>query len=133
MEQGGELFMGTYQVYQGQETIGTAETETEGLYTKVSCTCRIDGSILYRLVAEHEGQKADFGILIPMGDQFGVRTKIATKKIPADAVFRIVPKNKVAGQKFIPVYPEEPFSYIEQLKHSVFLRKNGQAGILIDE
>jgi 5S rRNA maturation endonuclease (ribonuclease M5) len=47
--------------------------------------------------------------------------------------FQIVPKDFVSTACFIPIRPEEPFSYISRLKESFLDCQNGEPGIRIEK
>ena len=40
-------------------------------------------------------------------------------------------KENTNREKYVPVYPEEPFSYMSRLKDAYLERRNGQLGIVI--
>ena len=46
--------------------------------------------------------------------------------------FRLVPKlGDHTGERFVPIYPEEPFSYISRLKDAYLARQGEQLGAVI--
>ena len=74
------------------------------------------------------------GILVPVGEEFGLDTKLPMKRFADIAPeFRLVPNKPVLEGKFIPIKPEEPFAYIERLKEGFLTYREGQLGMWIKE
>ena len=125
---------GDYEIRMGKEVIGTAAVEQQGLYYRFSCRCNISGSVICRVTVSCNGHHENLGVLIPVGDGFGLTTKLAVKKLGKGPFqFRAMPKNQKSEGKFIPIYPEEPFAYISRLQNAFLEIRNGQAGIMIGE
>lgn len=118
-----------YPVYQGQEQIGKVRLEKQGLYYRLSCRCAVkDG--MYRLTASCGEKQENLGILLPMGDGFGLDTRLPVKRLgEGEFHFRI---QHNSARTFVPICPEEPFSYIERLKKSFLEIKDGQMGIYVE-
>ena len=47
--------------------------------------------------------------------------------------FQVVPNRVVIPGQFVPIYPEEPFSYLARLKDAYLARVDGQVGAMIKE
>lgn len=125
---------GEYEIRMGKEVVGTATVEQQGLYYRFSCRCRISGSVICRVTVSCNGHHENLGVLIPMGDGFGLNTKVAVKKLgKGQFQFRAMPKHQKNEGKFIPIYPEEPFSYISRLQNAFLEVRNGQAGVVLGE
>lgn len=125
---------GEYDIFMGREAVGTATVERQGLYYRFQCRCRLSGDILCRVTVECDGHHENLGILVPMGDSFGLTTKLAVKKIGKGVLkFRIIPKHPSGKGQFIQVYPEEPFAYLSRLKNAFLEVRNGQAGVVIPD
>lgn len=125
----------TYDIYLGKQPVGEAVVEQQGLYYCFSCRCHLSGEVIYRVTVSCEGHHENLGTLVPMGDSFGLTTKLAVKKLGRGPFnFQALPKHqKAEGKKFIPVYPEEPFAYITRLQNAFLEVRNGQAGVVIGE
>lgn len=124
----------SYKVYQGQEIIGEATVEKEGLYFHIYCRCELDRESMYKLMAVWENGEENLGILIPVSGRFGLEKRIPAKRLPVEEIaFRVIPYHRSLGKRFAPVYPEEPFSYLEKLKKATFAERDGQAGVLFPE
>jgi hypothetical protein len=76
----------------------------------------------------------NLGILVPYGDIFGLDTQIPSKRLVGGIPeFTLIPKHSYVSELFLPVFPEEPFAYIEKLKNAYLERKGNQLGIAIKE
>ena len=76
----------------------------------------------------------DLGICVPHGDRFGIDTKVPIKRFGEGTMtFRLVPKhNKIEGT-FLPVSPDEPFSYIQKLQQAHLATQGGLVGVVVTE
>lgn len=121
---------GFYEVFLHDQAVGKVEVIKEGLYYRFRCRCRLSSSSVCRLVTGD----VSLGILVPMGDGFGLETKLPAKKFAQGTMeFQIMPNRPVLDGRFIPIKPEEPFAYIERLKNAYLVRQGGQVGILLKE
>ena len=122
-----------YDVLLNGTAVGEVTVRKEGLYYHFSCRCKLEGDMcrLYVSICDKEEK---LGVLIPMDGGFGLDTKIPCKRLgEGNAEFRIVPDKPVLKGQFIPIYPEEPFAYIERLKNAYLARQNGPIGSLLQE
>ena len=121
-----------YSIFSGGEEIGKVLVQRQGLYYGVCCRCALTGTIRYKLLASCGENTVDLGLCVPMGDRFGVDTKIPIKRLGEGTLtFRLQPRhNKLQGD-FVPVVPDEPFRYIRQLQNAHLARQDGIVGIVI--
>ena len=125
---------GDYEIRMGKEVVGTATVEQQGLYYRFCCRCRLSGSVICRVTVSCNGHHENLGVLIPVGDGFGLSTKVAVKKLGKGPFqFRAMPKHQKSEGEFIPIYPEEPFAYISRLQNAFLEIRNGQVGVVIGE
>jgi hypothetical protein len=125
---------GEYEIRMGKEVVGTATVEQQGLYYRFSCRCSISGSVICRVMVSCNGHHENLGVMIPIGNGFGLTTKVAVKKLGKGPFqFQAMPKHQKSEGKFIPIYPEEPFAYISRLQKAFLEIRNGQAGVVIGE
>ena len=111
---------------------GKVTVRREGLYYAFSCRCMLDGNIIYRLIVTCGAKREKLGILVPKDGGFGLDTKLPVKRIgEGELSFMLLPKQDSFSGVFIPIYPEEPFSYLSRLKESFLILQNGQPGICI--
>ncbi len=126
--------VGTYEIRLGPSVVGEATVEKQGLYYRFSCTCRLNGATMQRVMVACGGNKVDLGICVPMGDGFGLSKKVACKYLgDGEPEFFLTPRPQHSGGRFVPVYPEEPFAYMSKLKDAYLEIRNGQTGIVIWE
>ena len=125
---------GTYGVYFGNRLAGKVQVLQQGLYYRFICRCQLTGDIVCRLTVTCGEKQESLGVVVPMDGGFGLDTKLPVKRLgQGNMTFMLSPKHEVTTVHFVPIYPEEPFSYIERLKDAFLVRKNGQAGILLKE
>lgn len=110
--------------------VGKVEVRREGLYYHFYCRCQVEIDTVCRVMADKE----NLGVLIPVGNGFGLETRIPAKRFGENVPeFRLVPNRPVLEGKFIPIKPEEPFAYIARLKQAYLTRQNGEMGITVQE
>lgn len=123
-----------YGVYLGNEMAGKAQVRREGLYYCFTCRCQLSGDVVCRLYVACGDKRENLGVVVPMDDGFGLNTRIPVKRLgEGEMVFTLLPKYDIPEETFVPVYPEEPFSYIERLKNAFLARKKGQVGVSFRE
>ena len=126
--------VGTYEIRRGNETVGTAAVEKQGLYYRICCRCRVSGEGMRRIVVTCGKQREDLGICVPMDGDFGLDKKIPCKRFcTGTPEFSLLPKYPDMAGKFVPVYPDEPFAYMTRLKDAYLQVRDGQPGIVIAE
>ena len=122
---------GNYPVYFGKQAVGRVTVRKEGLYYRFCCRCSLSGEVVCRLAVICEGEPIHLGILVPMGESFGVDTSLPAKKIgQRQAEFQVLPGRVVTNGRFVPIKPEEPFAYIARLKDAFLAYQNGQPGVM---
>lgn len=123
-----------YCVYAGKKAVGKVQVLRQGLYYRFICRCRVDSGEVTRLWVSCGGQRECLGVLLPMDGGFGLNTKLPVKRLgDGEMEFSIGQKVERPEGKFVPISPEEPFSYIERLKDAYLVKKNGQLGVVLRE
>ncbi len=123
---------GSYGVYFGSQQMGKVQVLRQGLYYRFICRCQLSGDVVCRLHVACGDKRESLGVVVPMDGGFGLDTKLPVKRLgEGEMSFLLIPKHELGTANFYPVYPEEPFSYIDRLKNGYLVRKNGQAGILL--
>lgn len=121
-----------YEVFFGQETVGKVQVIRQGLYYRFICYCKLSGDVVCRLGVRCGEKTENLGVVVPMGDGFGLDKKLPVKHLGEGKMeFYLMPKHDKVQGKFVPIYPEEPFSYIERLKDAFLAQQNGQVGVII--
>lgn len=135
LQQGGLCLERSYSVYFGKESAGRVQVQRQGLYYRFVCRCRLTGDIICRLHVTCGSKGENLGIVVPMDGGFGLDTRIPVKRLgEGEMEFRLLPKHEAYEAKkeiFIPIYPEEPFAYIERLKEAYLVKRDGQTGLLL--
>lgn len=112
----------------GGQQVGKVQVIPSGLYLAFHCRCQLTGSVVCRLWAVYENHRESLGVLVPMGEGFGLDTKLPKKRFPeGKPTFLVLPKHEAAN--FAPISPEEPFAYIQRLKDGFLDRQDGQLGL----
>lgn len=123
---------GNYGVYFGNRIVGKVQVLRQGLYYRFICRCKISGDVVCRLAVVCGDNQENLGVVTPMDGGFGLDTRLPMKRLgEGEMEFLLMPKHDVGAGKFVPIYPEEPFSYIRKLKDSFLATRDGQTGILI--
>ena len=125
---------GNYSVHFGNKPVGKVQVIRQGLYYRFICRCQVAGDAVCRLCVICGDKQENLGVVIPVDGGFGLDTKLPVKRIGEGKMeFTLMPKHEVEAGKFVPIYPEEPFAYIEGLKEAFLVKKNGQMGIFINK
>lgn len=126
--------VGNYEIFFGKDKVGKVQVLREGLYYRFICRCRLTGDVVCRLAVRCGEKQENLGVVVPMGDGFGLDKKLPVKRLgEGEMEFFLGPKHDRVMGKFVPIRPEEPFAYISRLKTSFLVRQNGQAGILLED
>jgi hypothetical protein len=113
--------------------VGKAYVTEQGLYYRIRCRCAITSDVIHRLVVSCGDRQESLGILVPFGQEFGLDTKIAAKRIGRGELrFTVRPKRNEM-KELLPLSPEEPFAYIRRLKECYLVRMNGQCYAALKE
>lgn len=117
---------GSYPIFIGEESVGTALVSREGLYYRLDCQCRLRGKEIFKIYAECENGRLLLGTPTPEGDCYRLRTRLPAKRFSGET-----PRFCLRQEIFIPVRPDEPFLHLKDLKNAVFAVRNGESGIII--
>lgn len=125
---------GNYGVYFGNQLAGKVQVLRQGLYYRFICRCQLSGDVICRLQVTCGEKRESLGVVVPMDGGFGLDTKLPVKRLgEGEMGFVLRPKHEMAAGKFVPIYPEEPFAYIERLKKAFLTRRDGQVGVLLPD
>ena len=126
--------VGVFEIKDGSSSVGKATVQQQGLYYGISCRCCLEKQGMYRLIVYCNEKQEDLGTLVPMDGAFGLEKRIPVKRLgEGTPEFLLMSKDRIRKEKYVPVYPEEPFSYMSRLKDAYLERRNGQLGIVIRE
>ena len=118
---------GCWDVRENGEKVGSCWVKAEGLYLRIRCSCGMRPGMV-RLYWDRE----PLGVLIPQGDRLVLETRQAKKRfLGLEPRFLLEPVGEKRGERFVPLCPEEPFSYLEYLQNARFSMRNGQPGLVM--
>ena len=81
-----------------------------------------------------DGKRENLGILVPMGDGFGLDTRIPVKRLPdGQWEFIVLPGKRAADGLCVAIKPEEPFAYIARLKEAYLMLHEDRAYAVLKE
>ena len=122
-----------YEITIGKNAVGKVQVIRQGLYYRFICRCRLSGEVVYRLTVRCGDTTENLGILVGIGDGYGLDKKVPAAHLgEGEMEFLLLPKSDRIGGMFIPIRPEEPFAYIARLQEAFFARRNGQAGVVLN-
>ena len=122
-----------YEVTLAGKPMGKAQAEKQGLYYHVVCRCRLSGDVMYRLECSAGEKKTNLGILVPMDAWFGLDTRFPVSRVgEGELRFTLLPRHDdMQEHNFVPIRPEKPFRYLEQLKDAFLETQEGQKGAVL--
>ena len=122
------------ELFFGDRSVGRVLVERQGLYYVFRCRCALSGEAAFRLFASCGEKQEDLGVLVPMGNFFGLDTRRPVKHLGEGTLsFRLVSKHDAPRTHFAPISPEEPFAYLQRLKDAYLAEKDGQIGAQWEE
>lgn len=123
---------GNYPVYFGTRQVGKVQVTHQGLYYRFNCRCQLTGDVICRLFVSSGDHRESLGVVVPVGNGFGLDTKVAAKRLGEGKLsFSLHPKHETAEGKFVPIIPEEPFAYLSRLKDAYLEKREEQMGAVI--
>ena len=123
-----------YEAFLGNRPVGKVQLTRQGLYFRVVCRCMLPSDGVYRLYAMGDGRRENLGVVVPDGEGFLLDKRIPAKRIGSGhPQFILSSGTPSPSGTFFPISPEEPFLYIDRLKHAFLESENGKVGIRIKE
>ena len=132
IQQGGVIMEGFYEVLLNDAVAGKVQVTQEGLYYRVRCRCAVPDDGIYRLVAVSDHGKENLGVVVPENDGYILNRKIPAKNLPEGSSFALSADGGTDSHKFVPISPDEPFSYIDQLQSAFLEIREGNVGIRLE-
>ena len=116
--------MDTYSIYFGDQAIGEATVNKQGLFYNIQCLCKLSGSVPFRVMVKGD-REVDLGLCVPIGDRFGLKASIPINKVGNSQLhFWIRPKHNHRIRDCATVSPDEPFQYLSKLKDAYLVSRN---------
>lgn len=123
---------GNYGIFLGNDQIGIAQVERQGLYYCFTCCCKLHSEVIYKVTVDCEGHQENLGVLVPMGDEYVLRKRIPARTLGQGCLkFWITPRYTAPEGIHVDIYPEEPFRYIARLEKAYLEKRRGRLGIVI--
>ena len=123
---------GDYRIFMADQCLGTVKVTRQGLYYHFDCRCQLTGDVMYRVLVTCGGRTSSLGIPVPEGGAFVLRTRLPAKQLEDGMPrFQLQPKHRAAGDWFVPISPEEPFSYLSRIKDAFLEIREGVLGLTI--
>ena len=123
---------GTYEILLGSKPVGTVTVYRQGLYYFFSARCRLSEEGVCRLQLTCGETQENLGVLVPMEGMFGLDKKLPVRRFGTEIPqFQVLTNYRKTGEKFVPIYPEEPFAYMTRLKDAFLATRDGQVGIVL--
>lgn len=118
----------------GGQDVGKVQVTREGLYYRFRCRCHLTGDVVCKVMVHCGEGRESLGILAPEGEGFSLVTRVPVKRFgEGKPEFLVMPNRPAMAGKFVPIRPEEPFTYLERLKNAYLAMQNGQVGVVIRE
>ena len=122
-----------YPVLLGNACIGQACVSRQGLYYQITCSCRLSGEAVCRILVSSGDKEESVGILVPENGKFAVRSRIAASSLGSGVLsFRAVPKLTEINDSFIPIRPDEPFALIACLDEMSLEKRGAVTGLCMN-
>ena len=120
--------MDEYPIYFALEQIGAAKVIKQGLYYRIHCVCKISGSVPFCVKVMGKGE-VDLGLCVPMGEYFGLETRIPIKQLGQENLrFEAMPRH-TSQDEWTVISADEPFTYIQRLKDAYLIKRGNKTGI----
>ena len=118
----------------GSQAVGRVQVRRQGLYYLFRCRCRLTGDTVWHLEAACGGKRENLGVLVPIDGGFGLDPRRPVKNLGEGRMeFTLKPKHGRPRTHFAPIYPEEPFAYIQRLKDAFLEIRDGVPGAAWEE
>ena len=122
--------MGVYSIHSGSENVGMATVERQGLYYIIECVCQRRRKEPYRIYVRCAEQTTDFGICVPSGSVFAMRTKKSVRQIgEGDLYFFCDAESPQPDASFFPLDADKPFAQLYRLQYATLDNRDGIIGL----
>lgn len=125
--------MKKYDVLLGNIKVGETEIETDGLYSRFRCRCKLPDKGVHRVVAVYKAGSLDLGICVPDGTYFSARAKIPTKLLGTGEPHFYAISAEAEDAVFVPLDEQKSFEYISRLTEARFTIRAGKKGLLLND
>lgn len=122
----------SYDIFLGQDVMGSVNIEREGLYYHFRCSCQLPSASIYYVILQNGNKEFNLGVCIPDGNTFRAYKRIAMKQFDnEDFKFNLVPKQKTS-KTLVAVDPAKPFEHLQDLENARLDLSNDTTQIVIE-
>lgn len=123
-----------YCILLGGKSVGQAEMKEEGLYSRILCRLFLSGDVPFQVIMKTGEKEISLGTCLRHGGAFEIDTKVPRKYIGSGPVhFYAKPKKPPLPKGFVPIYPYEPFAYLQKLEQARMAVEQGVTGVYFTE
>lgn len=125
-----------YHVILGNKQVGKVRIIKQGLYYRLICRFYATCSEVYHLYAIIDERQEKIGVPVLDGEGFVLDKMIPFKRLAGENLKFVLSSASVMRDlpgEFVPIFPEEPFQYIEHLKSAFLATEYGKIGVYIKE
>lgn len=121
---------GRYEILLNEDKVGRVVVQRQGLYYRFDCRCAKNTGEIYRIMLDMDGKIFNLGVPIPSSDGLWLVTKRPIKDFGnAEPKFYLM--LRLPEGPFVPVFPDEPFAYLDRLKNAYMQVRDGMVGVVI--
>lgn len=130
----GGVLVKNYNVMLNGRIVGTAITESEGLYIRFRIQCTPPDTEIYRLIMLCGSQRMDLGVCVPENDLLCLN-KCVQRKLLREGEFQFFLETRINENhmSFVPVDSENPFDYLDCLPVARFEKRDAVSGLLLPQ
>ena len=115
------------ELFFGDRSVGRVLVERQGLYYVFRCRCALSGETAFRLFASCGEKQEDLGVLVPMGDSFGLDTRRPVKRLGEGVLsFRLVSKHDAPRTHFAPISRKSPSPTCSGSRTPIWPKRTGR-------
>lgn len=126
----GVVILQEFPIVYHDNNCGRAKVWKDGLYYRISCRCRYSSG-LYQILVTGEQGTVNLGTCVLSGNEIGLDTRIAIKRLAAIKTFRLNEKYQ-EEQKWVPITQNTPIK-LSILGKSNLFQKNGALGFTVKD
>ena len=124
---------GVYPIYENDQVLGQAQIDRQGLYYHFLCRIHRNGSQILQLQIQWADKTENLGVPVPEGSCFVLRKKLPVSRCGRGEPRFVLSPRHPPKERFVPLYPDCPFSDLSYLENARLQYRNAQPGILLQE
>lgn len=105
-----------YNIFCGQDVIGSACVRQEGLFFCFQCRCKPPSGAMHSVIVVNNGKEFNLGVCVPDGEEFTAYKRISIKQFKdMELKFYLREKEEIPTQ-CVAVEENKPFEHLENLE-----------------